>query len=192
MRTLCLHGSPTSEGRLFHKKKKKTSRQTRCVWKSTRGSSRKKKDKNVQKRSLYSIHMMCFKKGKNVDCKAWVYIFFLLYVRWTWKRCWAFDVKVASFTGQVGAEWNSVRCTKLCKGRFFFFYVDSCIHDSTCDESHSNPSAFMIFCRVKFIGELATKERWQHWTVENFEKWNCFRIAVKFSLMRIWLERCDV
>lgn len=55
---------------------------------------------------------------------------------------------------------SGIQCgVQSCVKEGFFFYVDSCIHDSTCDESHSNPSAFMIFCRVKFIGELATKER---------------------------------
>lgn len=49
---IVLHGSPTSEGRLFHKKKKKIETKL-AVWESMRGSSRKKKAKNVQKEVIF-------------------------------------------------------------------------------------------------------------------------------------------
>lgn len=46
---------------------------------------------------------------------------------------------------------------KVVQRIYFFFYLGACILDSTCDESHSNPYAFVVlFCR----GENALQMKW--------------------------------
>lgn len=92
---------------------KKTSRHARCV---LRRESLRGKKNEMCKKEIYILYMACFletrKKKKSWPRSEHQFCFVVRSVNF--EECWAFDVKVANFTGRSHGMWNCEWVVQSC------------------------------------------------------------------------------